>query len=163
MRQAVAVRWVHAVEFEAVVATLRALRDGRMQRHDVIRVGAATRAGPRAKLVAHVAAQLLVALVAWNLRDQDQRVLAWRLAAWGTTIDAHLAPRMVMGALSLLAASRAVKVVRVQRRSSLRAGAHHSELSAEVLVRCHLVRQLQHHRLGAHVAILLGQEGSCRQ
>ena len=57
---------------------------------DVV-LGGAARAGPRRGLVALVAALLLALLVPRYLREQDEGVLARRLARGRAAVDRHVA------------------------------------------------------------------------
>ena len=77
---------IAAMRSEAAIVDLRALRNRRVQRNDLV-LGRAACARPRDRHVALVAALLLAALVALNLMEQDQGVLARRLATRGAAVD----------------------------------------------------------------------------
>ena len=82
-----AARRVAAVGGEAAKLAAGALAHGRVQGEKVAAVRRAARACPRAKLVAFKAALLLGALVAGQLLEWDEDVLARRLAGGRAAVD----------------------------------------------------------------------------
>ena len=88
-----AARRVAAVGGEAAKLAAGALAHGRVQGEKVAAVRRAARACPRAKLVAFKAALLLGALVAGQLLEWDEDVLARRLAGGRAAVDRDAAAR----------------------------------------------------------------------
>ena len=112
VRHLVTAARVLAVLHEAVVLALRSLCDSRVECDDAVRGGAAS-AAPGNQLVALKAALLLTALVALELVERDEHVLAWRLAGRRATVDAALARAAVRAANSLARhCAAAVELVR---------------------------------------------------